>query len=109
MTPTVQSTKLQSAITRVQRSAKFRKWALPVIYLKTEINLYAASEKHFSPADLAKAWGVSTETIRSIFRTEPGVLKLGKPGTKFRRRYFTLRIPETVAERVHRRLSERPA
>ena len=63
------------------------------------------SEKHFSPAELAKAWGVSVETIRSIFREEPGVLKLGKTGTKVRRGYFTLRIPQEVAERVHRRLS----
>ena len=61
--------------------------------------------KHFSPSDLAKAWGVSVETVRSIFREEPGVVKLGKTGTKSRRGYFTLRIPQQVAERVHRRLS----
>ena len=109
MTPAVQSVKLQavrlqSAIDRVQRSTKFRKWSPPVILFK-HTDREAVAEKHFSPTELAKAWGVSTETIRSIFRTEPGVLKLGKPGTKFRRGYFTLRIPEQVAERVHRRLS----
>jgi hypothetical protein len=62
-------------------------------------------EKHYSPAELATAWGVSVETVRSIFRAEPGVLKLGRPATKHRRSYVTLRIPEKVAERVHRRLS----
>jgi hypothetical protein len=62
-------------------------------------------ERHFSPSDLAKAWGVSAETVRQIFREEPGVLKIGKPGTKTKRGYFTLRIPEEVAERVHRRLA----
>jgi len=35
--------------------------------------------KHFTPLELAEAWGVSTETIRQIFREEPGVLKIGKP------------------------------
>jgi hypothetical protein len=63
------------------------------------------SGQHYSPAELAEAWGVSVETVRSIFRGEPGVLKLGKTGTRYRRSYYTLRIPQEVAERVHRRLS----
>jgi hypothetical protein len=62
-------------------------------------------EKHFTPADLAKAWGISAETIRVLFRDEPGVLKIGDEGTKYKRRYKTLRIPQSIAERVHRRLS----
>jgi hypothetical protein len=62
-------------------------------------------EKHFSPAELAEAWGLSCETVRKLFRGEPGVLKIGKPEARFRRSYFTLRIPQSVAERVHRRLS----
>ena len=62
-------------------------------------------EKHYSPAEVAEMWGVSTETIRSIFRDEPGVLKVGKPGTRSKRGYFTLRIPMDVVERVHTRLS----
>jgi len=62
-------------------------------------------EKHYSPAELAKAWGISVEKIRSIFHTEPGVLKIGSNGTRNRRGYVTLRIPKSVAERVHRRLS----
>jgi hypothetical protein len=62
-------------------------------------------EKHFTPQELAGAWGVSAETIRQIFREEQGVLKIGKSGTRTKRGYFTLRIPKEVAERVHRRLS----
>ena len=69
---------------------------------KPEIGL---SGHHYSPVELAEAWGISVETVRSIFREEPGVLKLGKTGTKYRRAYFTLRIPQEVALRVHRRLS----
>src|ERR1700722_13373874 len=52
----------------------------------------SVDEKHLRPQELAKAWGVSTETIRSIFREEPGVLKLGKTGARHRRGYITLRI-----------------
>jgi hypothetical protein len=96
--------RLDTAVARLQRSRRFRQWSPGVILFK-HTDREVVAEKHFSPTELAKAWGVSTETIRSIFRTEPGVLKLGKPGTKFRRGYFTLRIPEQVAERVHRRLS----
>jgi hypothetical protein len=63
------------------------------------------ADKHFTPTELAKAWSVSPETIRAIFRNEPGVLKIGKVAGRFRRAYITLRIPEEVAKRVHRRLS----
>jgi hypothetical protein len=63
------------------------------------------AEKHFAPDELAELWGVSTETIRSIFRNEPDVLKIGDTGTRHKRAYLTLRIPASVAERVHKRLS----
>ena len=57
-------------------------------------------EKHFTPSELAKAWGVSSQTIRELFKKEEGVLKIGSNSTRNRRGYKTLRIPETVAERV---------
>jgi hypothetical protein len=62
-------------------------------------------EKHYSPKDLAKAWGLSAEKIRQIFRDEPGVLKIGDKNPRHQHSYITLRIPESVAERVHNRLS----
>jgi hypothetical protein len=61
--------------------------------------------KHFTPAQLAEAWGLSPDTIRKLFRDEPGVLKLGRASSRFKQGYVTLRIPQDVAERVHRRLS----
>jgi hypothetical protein len=64
---------------------------------------HVMAEKHYTPAELAEIWGVDPETIRNVFRSGPGVLKLGNDGAK--RAYITLRIPESVAERVHRRLS----
>jgi hypothetical protein len=74
---------------------------------KTYTNLIV-DEKHFSPSDLAKAWGVSAETVRQIFREEPGVLRLGANDGKHARSYVTLRIPQSVAVRVHARLSAIP-
>jgi hypothetical protein len=62
-----------------------------------------AFERHYSPQDLAEVWGVSADTIRGLFEKESGVLVIER-GTKTRaRRYRTMRIPESVALRVHRR------
>lgn len=59
-------------------------------------------ERHYSVAELARLWGLSTRTIRRIFENEPGVLQWGNCETRFKRSYVTLRIPETVVLRVHR-------
>ena len=63
------------------------------------------AEKHYTPDELAKLWAISPETVRKLFRDEPGVLRIGTTGSRYRRGYITLRIPEQVAERVLRRLS----
>ena len=44
----------------------------------------AVDEKHFSPDDLAKAWGVSAQTIRNVFEDEPDVLRLGNSSARKR-------------------------
>jgi hypothetical protein len=88
----------------LRRSEMFQQWNLPQTSDIISPDLLVR-EHHYSPAQLAKLWGVSTETIRTIFRAETGVLKIGKTGTRYRRAYVTLRIPESVAERVHTRLS----
>ena len=63
-------------------------------------------EPHFSVAQVAERWGLSADTVRRLFVHEPGVLVIEPVRGRFsRRRYRTLRIPESVAERVHRRLS----
>lgn len=64
----------------------------------------AAAERHYSPAEIADRWNLDVETIRRLFQSEPGVVALQSPIKKGRRRYTTLRIPETVLERVHKRL-----
>lgn len=61
-------------------------------------------ERHYSVAELGRKWNLSEKTIRRMFVNEPGVLQWGKMEARSRRAYVTLRIPETVALRVHRRL-----
>lgn len=101
-------TELQDAIQALRQSEKFMDWNKPDFARWLELPdrpAISVEEKHFTPQELAELWGVSTETIRVIFRAEPGVLKIGRDGTRLRRGYKTLRIPKQVAERVHRRLS----
>lgn len=62
-------------------------------------------EQHFSAAALAELWGLHRRTVQDLFRHEPGVVVLGaKRSGRYRKAYTTLRIPASVAERVHRRL-----
>ena len=66
-----------------------------------------ASEPHYSPAQIADIWAVSTDTVRKLFEREPGVLVIGSDvPRRGKRSYKTLRIPQSVMERVHRRLSK---
>jgi hypothetical protein len=62
------------------------------------------ADHHYSPEELGKLWNLSADTIRRLFEHEPGVLVIAR-GNGHARRYRTLRIPESVAARVHRRLS----
>jgi hypothetical protein len=63
------------------------------------------AERHYSPAELGQLWGLSAETIIRMFEREPGVLIYENPEKVSERRRRTMRIPESVAERVYRRLS----
>ena len=65
-------------------------------------------EKHYLVAELAELWSVSSDTIRRLFRREPGVVVISRAdhtGKRCRSRYESLRIPESVVRRVHLRLS----
>ena len=64
----------------------------------------AFAGKHYSPSEIAELWGLSVDTVRRLFASEPGVLQISNP-RRGRRSYATMRIPESVAERVHRKLS----
>ena len=63
------------------------------------------AEPHFTVAQIAEMWQLSPDSVRRLFMNEPGILMFGGDATRRgTRRYTTLRIPKSVAERVHRRL-----
>ena len=64
-----------------------------------------ALERHFEPAELGKLWGLSDDTIRRIFESEDGVLRHTETN-RLKRKYVSMRIPESVAVRVHRKMSK---
>ena len=62
--------------------------------------------QHYTVGEIASLWRLSVDTIRRLFEGEPDVLVIEAQKPRFgRRRYSTLRIPQFVVERVHRRLS----
>jgi hypothetical protein len=63
-------------------------------------------ERHFTPKQLGELWGLDESTVRRMFQDEPGVLKIGNANRRDGKRdYVSLRIPESVAARVHRERS----
>lgn len=64
-------------------------------------------ERHFSTCELAELWSLSEDTIRRMFENEPGVMIFENAERSSSRRRRTLRIPQSVAERVYSRLSTR--
>ena len=67
----------------------------------------SAFENHYTVQEIAEKWHLSETVVRNLFRDEPGVIKIDSPERRFRRGYCTLRVPESVAERVHSRLGRR--
>jgi transposase-like protein len=70
--------------------------------------LWKKKEKHCSVPENGQNLALEREHSPANFIEEPGVLKLGHKETKYKRRYITLRIPERIALRVHRRLQVLP-
>jgi hypothetical protein len=62
-------------------------------------------EHHYAPDELGNLWNLSADTVRRLFEREPGVLVIQHARGRGARRYRTLRIPKSVAERVHRRMT----
>ena len=65
------------------------------------------SERFFTVAEIAETWKLSPDKVRRLFEGEPDVLVFENKSTFSRRRYRTLRIPESVLERVSRQVSNR--
>lgn len=63
-----------------------------------------AREKHYSVIEIAKLWALSEKTVRKIFERESGVIHWSTEEKLHKRGYRTLRVPESVLQRVHRKL-----
>ncbi len=65
----------------------------------------AFNERHYSVKEIAEMWSLSTDAVGRLFDHEPGVLVIGDSESRHKRQYRTLRIPHSIIERVHRRMS----
>jgi hypothetical protein len=65
----------------------------------------AIEETVFTPKELAEQAKLHTSTIRKLFADQPGVIRLGHAGSRGHRRYYTIRVPKSVAERVFRSMT----
>jgi hypothetical protein len=63
------------------------------------------STRYYSVKEVAHMLNLSQDFVRKLFPNEPGVLVLGDQSSKYKRRYTTLRVPESVLRRVVRRMS----
>jgi hypothetical protein len=57
-------------------------------------------QRHYTVGQVAEMWNISWGTIRRLFLGEDGVLQLVRPGNRYKRTYVTLRIPESVLNRL---------
>lgn len=60
-------------------------------------------ERHYSVNEIAALWNLAYNTIKAMFKNEPGVFAIGSEETRYGRPRITLRIPESVMLRVHKR------
>jgi len=96
------------AIKELRKSPKFLSWGMPRSGWE-QSNISRAEERHFTPDELGALWGAAPQTIRNMFELEPDVLRIPsqRPG-KSARKYVSMKIPQSVADRVHRKYSRVP-
>lgn len=56
-------------------------------------------QEFFTVDEVAKMLKVSRDTVSRRFENEPGVIDLGVPTRRYKRRYRVLRIPAAVLNR----------
>lgn len=63
----------------------------------THTNVSATfAERHYTPAEIAQLWGMSKDSVRRLFKNEPGVLAISPRQRRGKREYVTLSQPESV-------------
>jgi hypothetical protein len=63
------------------------------------------TEPFFTPEELSTFTKLHVTTIRRMFLDEPGVIRLGHGPLRKKRQHYTLRIPQSVADRVFGRMT----
>jgi hypothetical protein len=58
------------------------------------------NEPKFTPEEISEIFKLHPSTVRKRFVDEPGVIRMGHPGSRGRRQHYTLRIPASVVARV---------
>lgn len=69
---------------------------------------HPATERHYTVAQVAELWGMGTDSIYRIFSHADGVLRFNANGARKSktRGYVSMRIPESVLQRVHAALCQ---
>jgi hypothetical protein len=77
----------------------------PPMKTTNTVNPPNAMEKHYTLKQIAEEWGISVRSARLIFRDVPGVADVVNRHSLTSRAYTILRIPASVAARVHEQRS----
>jgi hypothetical protein len=63
-----------------------------------------SAERHYTIDELSELWHLSYDVVKRLVEKEPGVLIFHSDGTLKKRKYTTIRVPDSVKTRVHRKL-----
>ena len=66
----------------------------------------SAFERHYTVAEVSELWALSTDTVRKIFRDRTGVLMVDHKETMKKRGYRSIRIPESLMQKVYFQLQD---
>jgi hypothetical protein len=78
----------------------------PATNQEVEMNF---NQPHFTVEQVAEMWNMSRDSVTRLFREEEGTLKITRPGNRYKRTYTTIRIPESVLNRVYGRMTAKAA
>lgn len=80
------------------------------LFMQQQQTAAASTEPHYTAEQVAEFWSLDANSVRRVFRDEPGVLKFGNDKSTYQKRaYTTIRIPQSVLDRVYRRMTNRAA
>lgn len=66
----------------------------------------SVTERHYTVAEIAKLWRLSKTVVYTLFADVAGVIRYNGQRDSRKRKYVTMRIPESVAARVHAAMTQ---